>query len=62
MDHPALPFLKRDVPGGRVIIVDYARPRWWHPLRYLFPILLAKLEPFALELWRDEITSWLLDT
>jgi len=46
-------------PGGKVIIVDYARPRWWHPLRYLFPILLAKLEPFALELWRDEITSWL---
>ena len=49
-------------PGGRVIIVDYARPRWWHPLRYLFPILLAKLEPFALELWRDEITSWLLES
>jgi len=46
-------------PGGKVLIVDYARPRWWHPLRYLFPILLAKLEPFALELWRDEITSWL---
>ena len=37
-------------PGGKVIIVDYARPRWWHPLRYLFPILLVKLEPFALDL------------
>ena len=46
-------------PGGKVIIVDYARPRWWHPLRYLFPILLAKLEPFALDLWREEITTWL---
>ena len=46
-------------PGGKVIIVDYARPRWWHPLRYLFPILLAKLEPFALDLWREEIASWL---
>jgi hypothetical protein len=44
---------------GKVIIVDYARPRWWHPLRYLFPILLAKFEPFALDLWREEITSWL---
>src|SRR5262249_25258888 len=22
-------------PGGKVVIVDYARPRWWHPLRYL---------------------------
>ena len=46
-------------PGGKIIIVDYARPRWWHPLRYLFPILLAKLEPFALDLWREEIIDWL---
>lgn len=30
-------------PGGKIIIVDYARPRWWHPLRYLFPLLLARL-------------------
>ena len=28
-------------------------------LRYLFPILLAKLEPFALDLWREEIITWL---
>ena len=46
-------------PGGKVVIVDYARPAWWHPLRYLFPILFVKLEPFALDLWREEITSWL---
>ena len=46
-------------PGGKIVIVDYSRPRWWHPLRYLFPILLAKLEPFALDLWREEIITWL---
>jgi len=46
-------------PGGKIVIVDYARPYWWHPLRYLFPILLAKLEPFALDLWSEEITKWL---
>ena len=46
-------------PGDKIIIVDYARPRWCHPLRYLLPILLAKLEPFALDLWREEIGSWL---
>ena len=46
-------------PGGKIIIVDYARPRRCHPLRYLFAVLLAKLEPFALDLWREEITSWL---
>ena len=48
-------------PGGKVVIVDYARPRWWHPLRYLFPALLAVLEPFALDLWREEVTGWLSD-
>jgi len=46
-------------PGGKIVIVDYARPRWWHPLRYLFPFVLPKLEPFALDLWREEITGWL---
>jgi ubiquinone/menaquinone biosynthesis C-methylase UbiE len=46
-------------PGGKIVIVDYARPRWWHPLRYLWQPLLAALEPFALDLWRDEIAHWL---
>jgi ubiquinone/menaquinone biosynthesis C-methylase UbiE len=46
-------------PGGKIVIVDYALPRWWHPLRYLWRPLLAKLEPFALDLWRDEIAKWL---
>ena len=45
-------------PGGRIVIIDYARPRWWHPLRYLWKPVLAQLEPFALDLWRDEITTW----
>ena len=46
-------------PGGKIVIVDYALPRWWHPLRYLWPPLLAALEPFALDLWRHEIAHWL---
>ena len=46
-------------PGGKIVIVDYARPRWWHPLRYVWGPLLAGLEPFALDLWREEITDWL---
>ncbi len=49
-------------PGGKIVFVDYARPRWWNPLRYLFPILLAMLEPFALDLWREEIAGWLSDS
>src|SRR6266511_788855 len=46
-------------PGGKIIVVDYDLPRWWHPLRYIWRPLLAKLEPFALDLWRDEIAKWL---
>jgi ubiquinone/menaquinone biosynthesis C-methylase UbiE len=46
-------------PGGKIVVVDYALPRWWQPLRYLWRPLLAALEPFALDLWRKEIASWL---
>jgi ubiquinone/menaquinone biosynthesis C-methylase UbiE len=42
-------------PGGKIVIVDYAKPRWWHPLRYLWRPLLSVLEPFALDLWQKEI-------
>jgi ubiquinone/menaquinone biosynthesis C-methylase UbiE len=46
-------------PGGTIVVVDYARPRWWQPLRYVWHPLLARLEPFAPDLWRNEIASWL---
>ena len=46
-------------PGGTIVIVDYGLPRWWHPLRYLWRPLLARLEPFALDLWRRELADWL---
>jgi ubiquinone/menaquinone biosynthesis C-methylase UbiE len=45
-------------PGGKVLIIDYAAPHWWNPLRYLWGPLLAYLEPFALDLWRQEIAHW----
>jgi ubiquinone/menaquinone biosynthesis C-methylase UbiE len=46
-------------PGGRIVIIDYARPDRANPLRYLFRPILAALEPFALDLWRSEIAGWL---
>ena len=46
-------------PGGKIVVVDYALPRRWNPLRYIWRPLLAKIEPFALDLWRNEITKWL---
>jgi len=46
-------------PGGKLVIVEYAQPRWWHPARYFWRIVLAALEPFALDLWRDDIAAWM---
>jgi ubiquinone/menaquinone biosynthesis C-methylase UbiE len=46
-------------PGGRIVIVDYAKPAWWSPLRYVMGPTLALLEPFALDLWRSELESFL---
>ena len=45
-------------PGGKIVIVEYAAPNWWHPLRYLWGPVLALLEPFALDLWRQDINHW----
>jgi ubiquinone/menaquinone biosynthesis C-methylase UbiE len=46
-------------PGGRLIIVDYHLPQRMHPLRYLFKPALRWLEPFALDLWNNEVSTWL---
>jgi len=46
-------------PGGTLQVIDYACPRWWNPLRYLWRPVLARLEPFALELWREHLMAWL---
>lgn len=46
-------------PGGQIVIVDYHRPRRRNPLRYLMRLVLHWLEPFALDLWQQEIASYL---
>ncbi len=46
-------------PDGTLVIVDYGKPRWWNPLRYLLPAFLALLEPFALSLMRRPIAALL---
>jgi len=46
-------------PGGKLVLVDYHLPRRLHPLRYLFRPVLRLLEPYALDLWENEIAKWL---
>lgn len=44
--------------GGKVVFVDYAKPKWWHPLKLITSIVFDTLEPFAKGLWRNEISDF----
>lgn len=46
-------------PGGRLVLVDYHQPGGWHPLKLIMRGVLSCLEPYALDLWRHEITAFL---
>jgi ubiquinone/menaquinone biosynthesis C-methylase UbiE len=52
----ALRILRR---GGRLVIVDYHRPRRTHPLYLPMAAILKTLEPFAFDLWRHPMSAWL---
>ena len=45
-------------PGGKVVFIDYHKPRWWHPLKLITSIVFDTLEPFAKSLWRNEIRAF----
>lgn len=46
-------------PGGKVIFVDYHRPSALNPFRVVMTPILTLLEPFAMDMWRKEITDWI---
>lgn len=46
-------------PGGKLVIVDYHRPSAWHPLRPLMRLVFRRLEPYAMDLWRSDVTAYL---
>jgi ubiquinone/menaquinone biosynthesis C-methylase UbiE len=46
-------------PGGKLVIVDFAKPYAWHPLKYLWHPVLTRLEPFAPDLWTLPVETWL---
>ena len=45
-------------PGGRIVIVDYHRPAPWHPLHWPMRAVFRTLEPYAMDLWLDEISAF----
>lgn len=45
-------------PGGKVVFVDYHKPHWANPFRYIMIPILTILEPFALAVWNKEIIDW----
>ncbi|VFM94932.1 MAG: Methyltransferase domain-containing protein [Candidatus Kentron sp. G] len=53
--HEALRVTK---PGGKVIFMDYHRPNLFNPFRYVMVPILSSLEPFALDMWKNEIIDW----
>ena len=46
-------------PGGKIVIVDYHLPVPWHPLRLLMTGVFRKLEPYAMDLWQNEIAAFM---
>jgi len=46
-------------PGGKVIFVDYHGPRRSNPMRYVMKPILAMLEPYAMDLWREELPEYM---
>lgn len=49
----------RQLPeGATALFVDYHRPAWWQPVRYILQAVNRLLEPFAASLWRREIASF----
>jgi ubiquinone/menaquinone biosynthesis C-methylase UbiE len=45
-------------PGGRVVFVDYHGPKRSNPMRYVMKPILSTLEPYAMDLWREELPAY----
>lgn len=47
--------------GGKAVFVDYGRPAQWQPIRYILKIVNRLLEPFAEDLWKNEVKHYARD-
>ena len=46
-------------PGGKIVFVDYHGPKRSNPMRYVMKPILTWLEPFAMDLWREELPAFM---
>ncbi len=49
--------LKHIKPDGKLVIVDYHKPHWAHPVKPITSLIFDFLEPFAKTLWRKTIND-----
>jgi ubiquinone/menaquinone biosynthesis C-methylase UbiE len=50
--------LKHIKPSGQLVIIDYHKPHWAHPIRPITSMVFKFLEPFAKVLWHKSIKSF----
>ncbi|MDR3409850.1 MAG: rhodoquinone biosynthesis methyltransferase RquA [Formivibrio sp.] len=43
---------------GKLLLVDYHRPAWWQPIRWILKVVNAWLEPFANAVWRHQLSEF----
>lgn len=43
---------------GKLILVDYHRPAWWQPIRWILKVVNAWLEPFANAVWQHPLAHF----
>lgn len=44
--------------GSKLLLVDYHRPAWWQPIRWILKVVNAWLEPFANAVWRHQLSEF----
>ncbi|MEA5097466.1 MAG: rhodoquinone biosynthesis methyltransferase RquA [Burkholderiaceae bacterium] len=45
-------------PGGQLVLVEFHKPKWWHPLRLYQRLVFLLFEPFAVDLWQHDLTEY----
>lgn len=44
--------------GAKLVLVDYHKPHWAHPLKPLMSMIFSSLEPFAKSFWHSEVRDF----